>query len=263
MVTLDHGGAGLASARVVPPPPDLAPFLEHISVQDGRRGASWWVVPDANPHLIAAVTEDGTGERRVRLSVVGPRHEAAEIDTSRRVLTVAARLRPGALAALLRQPVHELADRALPACDMWPAAVFMDLEIAADAPADVHAHELQRLLRRLARRADCARVIDASLSAQRVSRVAAAHGLSLRAVHRHLLESVGLAPKRTLRIVRLHAALRRLNRPGASMSDAAHAAGYADQAHFSRECRALIGRAPSAWLALRADSFKRARPGAD
>ena len=54
------------------------------------------------------------------------------------------------------------------------------------------------------------------------------------------------APRRLARIVRFQAGLR-AQEAGASLSAAAHAAGYADQAHFAREFKAIAGVTPSAF----------------
>ena len=54
-------------------------------------------------------------------------------------------------------------------------------------------------------------------------------------------------------MARFQAALGALeSRPGASLAGVAHAAGYADQAHLSREFHALSGVAPSLYLRRRA-----------
>jgi len=74
----------------------------------------------------------------------------------------------------------------------------------------------------------------------------AGQGLSPRAVHAHLIATVGLAPKRALRIQRLLAALRYAG-GGRTLSAAALAAGYSDQAHFTRDARQLLGEPPAAW----------------
>ena len=80
--------------------------------------------------------------------------------------------------------------------------------------------------------------------------------LSARALHARVVAAVGLSPKRALRIARLHAALHAAA-AGAGLSSAALAAGYSDQAHFTRESRSLLFDTPAAWLRRgRADSFK-------
>ena len=82
--------------------------------------------------------------------------------------------------------------------------------------------------------------------AARVADLRHALGLSPRAVHAQLLATVGLAPKRALRIHRLLAALRHAG-TGSTLSAAALAAGYSDQAHFTRDARQLLGEPPAAW----------------
>jgi AraC-like DNA-binding protein len=52
-----------------------------------------------------------------------------------------------------------------------------------------------------------------------------------------------------LRVLRLHAALRAAWKDDVPWSAVAYLAGYADQAHLTREVRALLGEAPSAWRA--------------
>lgn len=75
---------------------------------------------------------------------------------------------------------------------------------------------------------------------------------------RHFIElfhsTVGLTPKHFYRVRRFSSALTRLARGDARLADVASAAGYADQAHFSREFRELAGVAPSAYCPPAADS---------
>jgi AraC-like DNA-binding protein len=82
-----------------------------------------------------------------------------------------------------------------------------------------------------------------------VARAAAAVGLSRRQLERLFLEHVGTSPKFHQRVMRLHAALRSLQ-VQRGLAAAASIGGYADQAHFTREMRALTGRVPSAVQAL-------------
>jgi transcriptional regulator GlxA family with amidase domain len=74
-----------------------------------------------------------------------------------------------------------------------------------------------------------------------------------RRLRRRFAAAVGYGPKTFQRVLRLQRALRLAGgnaRPRASLSLAmiAVAAGYADQAHMSRELRALTGRSPGALL---------------
>src|SRR3546814_4329500 len=80
-----------------------------------------------------------------------------------------------------------------------------------------------------------------------VSVVAERCDLSQRHFTRSFREAVGLAPKAWCRVHRFGRALERLAAdPALFLADVAAAEGYADQAHFTREFRALAGLSPGA-----------------
>lgn len=254
MVRLDEGGRAAREVLLLPPRPSLRTRVRHVSIQPGptrHRGAPWRVVPDNCGHVIYSVTRDG----RSRCRIVGSRSRYADIDVDGRILTIAVRLRPGVLPALLRDDARAATDRAIDAADLFGSRVSrrivdadpLDPRAVADTMADV----LETWLGRQA-----GTPVEIALAcARRVEDLGDAFGTrSSRALHARMLATVGLAPKRALRIQRLHAALRH-TAGDASLAGAAAAAGFSDQAHFTRECRALLGEPPSVWL-RRADSFK-------
>lgn len=73
-----------------------------------------------------------------------------------------------------------------------------------------------------------------------VAATADAVGISLRALHRRCLPALGYGPKTLAKIFRLNRALD-LARIGTPLATVAATAGYADQAHLSREVKALAG----------------------
>ncbi|MBW5486816.1 helix-turn-helix domain-containing protein [Streptomyces bambusae] len=73
-----------------------------------------------------------------------------------------------------------------------------------------------------------------------VAAVVEATGVGARRLHRHSLDAFGYGPKTLGRILRLQRALD-LVRRGVPYAETAALAGYADQAHLSREMRALAG----------------------
>ena len=78
-----------------------------------------------------------------------------------------------------------------------------------------------------------------------VKRAAELAGVSPRTLHRNVLEAAGVSPKSLLRVFRFRRALSCLHgHTGTSLSELALRAGYADQAHMSREFRALGGFSP-------------------
>lgn len=74
--------------------------------------------------------------------------------------------------------------------------------------------------------------------------------LSDRQFTRKFERQVGLTPKLFARTVRLNAVLdAKARAPRTTWTELAHEAGYADQAHFVRDCRALAGSAPADFFA--------------
>ena len=65
------------------------------------------------------------------------------------------------------------------------------------------------------------------------------------ALRRRFDDSVGYGPKTLQRVLRLW---QFLAASGTDIAAAAIDAGYADQAHLTRECRVLTGLAPSEWV---------------
>ena len=82
----------------------------------------------------------------------------------------------------------------------------------------------------------------------RVGAMAEAIGLTERQLHRRCLAAFGYGAKVLQRVLRFDHAMR-LARGGGELADVAYATGYADQAHLSREVRALAGVSPTRLLA--------------
>lgn len=170
------------------------------------------------------------------------------------------RFHAGAFRAFAGGPVGALTDRRIPAASVFGDAVDRRAEeilALADGPAMARAAEafLTPLLPpggpdpaavRAARAVGLA-VGDPSLV--RVSGLAEATGLSVRALQRLFAEYVGVSPKWTLRRARLHEAAARAD-SGEDLDWAALAAdlGYADQAHLTRDFAATLGAPPSRYV---------------
>ncbi|MGL4287782.1 MAG: helix-turn-helix domain-containing protein, partial [Phreatobacter sp.] len=89
-----------------------------------------------------------------------------------------------------------------------------------------------------------ARVIEANLTAELdLQRLASAAGVTRFQVIRDFKKVAGLTPAAFIRDRRLRHA-NRLIEGGASLADAAFAAGFADQSHLSRTFRAMHGMTP-------------------
>lgn len=95
-------------------------------------------------------------------------------------------------------------------------------------------------------RAEVARALGLLTSGARVTDVAADVGFSRRRLSSLVQAECGLSPKAFQRVARFEAARRLLGvRP---LAEVATACGYSDQAHLTREWRALAGCTPTTWL---------------
>jgi len=252
MVRLDEGGAAAADVQLFAPAPPLRPWVQHVSIQPGpaRRGR-WRVVPDTCAHVIVSVARGAAWCR-----VVGARSTYADIDVADRSFTVAVRLRPGALPALVRDDAAAFTDRAVDLADaIGVRAAPCAADLAALAPIAI-ATLLMRAIERRCEGLPAPREGNVLARTSRVDDVARLLALPVRSAHARIVGTIGLAPKRALRIHRLHAALHTI-RGGHSPACAATMAGYSDQAHFTRDARDLLGEPPIVWLRRgAADSFK-------
>jgi len=149
----------------------------------------------------------------------------------------ALRFADGVGPAVLGVPADELTDRQLPLDAVWPAAVARRLAQAADPLTALEAASARRW-----RPPD--RVMAGLAAGARAGRpvgvIADALGLSARQLQRRSRISFGYGPKMLIRVLRMQRALE-LARLGRSLADVSVAAGYADQAHLSRDVRALTG----------------------
>lgn len=154
---------------------------------------------------------------------------------------------------LLGVPAGELANRLVALEDVLGSFAFELNERLAAAPDAKHRHALaQRLLAaRLSDQDTTAPEIDYALARLRATRgaasvesIAAEVGWSRRHLAARFREVVGLPPKTLGRLIRVEHAAHRV-RAGDPLADIAYEAGYADQSHFNRDFRELVGCTPT------------------
>ena len=74
---------------------------------------------------------------------------------------------------------------------------------------------------------------------------------NIRTVHRQFRAACGYGPKHFQRIMRIQKAIRVVHAMApARLAEAAHAAGYADQAHMNRDFREITGFSPRQYFAI-------------
>lgn len=177
------------------------------------------------------------------LIIAGPDREAfvGGVGGGSGGMYVGLRFPPGVGPAVFGVPAVHLVGRRVPLADVWSAAESRQITDSAE-PGEIGAVLEKVALKRLAS-ADpdpvAARVVERLDAGRGVRAIAADLALSERQLHRRSLAAFGYGAKTLGRIRRMQRALAM----PASVPAAVVAAtlGYADQAHLTREVRALTG----------------------
>ena len=242
-------GEPTAARRCGRPPPHFAAGKPQPHIAAGE---SWRVVPDASAHLLFVTLGKRAGgwTREPSLRVVGARSHYVDTDPTGRTMMLGLRLRPGVLSSLIGTDARCLTDvrRQLKTCSAKRGGICSIRIVATPIPEwavhDLAAFVVGQISARPRRPTDPT-VLAAALSrTASVEAAAEAMGLTPRAVHRGAITGIGLAPKRVVRIQRLHRAFALLLPPRSRSlwrRPRPKRAG-ADQAHLSRECSEALGR---------------------
>lgn len=243
------------------PRPELAPFIAQVWACHGEGdelpGARERVLPTGTMHVVVRIDEPLTiyapDPQVIGHAVIGGARSAAYVrDVSRPVSSVGAQLRPGAAELLLGVPGVALAERHTALDDVWPDVPALRARLAEALPAQRLALFEAALLARLPRvrgvHPAVAHALARFAAGEEVGAVVDETGYSHRRFGSLFQSAVGLAPKRYTRVQRLQRALREIGaRP---LAVVASAAGYADQAHLTRELRAMTGLTPGEYRTL-------------
>ena len=260
-------------AELLPAPDDrvLAPLVACTWAMSGP-GPAHRVLPDGCIDILV-LGHGGTEPARV----VGTMRRAF-VAPARTGAIFGIRFRPGEAARLLPAAARELTDLEAPLATLLGdeglalEAALVDLLDRAVADG-LRAEEIlvrartvvdSTLRRRLAShgasvdvrmRAAASMLARPGSDAGSVADVAKRVNLSERQFTRRFTERVGVAPKMYARVMRLQRAASLLA-AGSSPSHAASLAGYADQAHFTRDSSDLAGITPRGLARELSDSFK-------
>jgi AraC-like DNA-binding protein len=207
------------------------------------------VLPDACSDLI---WEQGSGAY-----VAGPDTGPVRTVMTGGTVIVGVRFRPSAGGPALGVPLSELRDQRVDLVDLRRAdaarlpgtldpdtAMARALEVAAGLVADGEPDPAVTWATALL-----------SDPRARTDDVAAEIGLSLRQLRRRCHAAVGYGPKTLQRVLRFRRFVSRVDEGGPAARDlavVAAEAGYADQAHLTRECGRLSGLTPAALARQRA-----------
>jgi AraC-like DNA-binding protein len=214
------------------------PAYEHRTVPNGSVELSY--------ALGAAVVE-----------VTGPQHEPTVGQLGPGTTVVGMRLRPGAAPSILGQPASEVADRHVELDDLWDSRTLAGRLAEATSPAEAARLLEDEVLSRAAFAPEPDPLVHAAVDRlqpwvpARVGESAAGLFISPRQLRRRFAAALGLGPKTVQRILRFQGFLaltQGRHDHDVSLVRLAHEAGYADQAHLTRESSELTGLTPKAFL---------------
>jgi AraC-like DNA-binding protein len=247
--------------------------LEAFSVDERLSGhvRSYWTLRVEQPPAKLRIVPDGQIDLvfdllRGEAHVGGVREAPFEVTHEHPTELLGVSLLPGASSSLLGVAAGSLSVDWRPLSDaLGPVSKVLVERLQSAESSSVRLGVIETfLLARLghkdARVERALRAIDDSRGSIDIARLGKDSGASPRNLGRLFHEWVGLSPKRFARIVRAQAALRRLaEQPAADLSALAAELGFADQAHLTREVRAVAGAAPSRLAEIfkrKSDSFK-------
>jgi AraC-like DNA-binding protein len=230
-------------------------YREHI--QAGPHIACLWSrdpEPEPRGHRIVPDACVDIVWTRGRLVVAGPATGPVITELPGSSPAFGVRFRVGAAGAALGLPAAELLDATVPLADVWDDAARIEDGAATRGLPGLAAAVAARIEREPDR-------------AVRAAAQGADVGLGDRQLRRRFAEAVGYGPKTLERILRFQRFLVLARTTRSDLAWLALDAGYADQAHLTRECTRLAGLPPAALLASgagpageRSDSFKTAGP---
>jgi AraC-like DNA-binding protein len=231
-----HSAATIARVyREFAPPPDLAAHVACVWTSVSRGGA---ILPDGCVDIV------WHGDSLV---VAGPATGPVASDVPVGSPVFGVRFRLGVAGAALGLPAGEFADETVPLADVWGPAV--QERVAEGGFGVLVAAVRERVLGAAVDPLARAAALRMAVPGARVS--ALDLGVSERQLRRRFEAAVGYGPKTLARVLRFQRFLA-LASGGGDLARLALSAGYADQAHLTRECRRLAGRTPSSLVASRA-----------
>jgi AraC-like DNA-binding protein len=171
-----------------------------------------------------------------RLVVAGPATGPVTTTVAANTAAFGVRFRVGAAGAALGIPAAELLDATVPLEDVWRDGWELTERVGDRRSADT----LVQIVR--------ARIVAAPDALVRAAATGADPNLGARQLRRRFADAVGYGPKTLQRILRFQRFLA-LAQTSTDLARLALEAGYADQAHLTRECSRLAGLPPAALLA--------------
>jgi AraC-like DNA-binding protein len=223
--------------REFAPPAALRDTVACVWVRIAGEGGEVRIVPDACADV---VWRQGYGA-----TVAGPDTSAKLVTIEPGETLVGLRFLPGAGHGGLGVPLDELRDLRVDAADV-------DRAFAVDGDRTPREVAEQFVAVAAGRRPDpLVRHAAVRVTSDGVAALARDLGVSERQLRRRFHAAVGYGPTTLARVLRFRRAVRALDAGRTDLAGIAFDAGFADQAHLTRECTRLAGLPPAALMRAR------------
>jgi len=250
--------------RHIPPSAAVSRFVEFYWTLEGTSFTDTIqrIIPDGRAGLILNFADPfesysrGAWRRQPQSFFVGQITGPLLLRPSGPAAMLGIQFRPHGAAQLLRLPVRELNDVAVPLVDLCPR-LFRQLEESRDFenPGEAIA-AVERAFRYLAERCPPSEVpldyaigvLDRTRGLMRLRHLAQQIGWSSRQLQRRFKDAVGISAKLFARMQRFQTILHATDASAPNWVVAALDSGYYDQSHLIRDFREFAGKTPTALL---------------
>ncbi len=232
------------------PSDDLAEFIEHFWTVSWNLAGGQRRIVETLPHPSVHVVV-GSG----RASLVGVQRGKFSRYLTGNGWAFGIKFHPGGFRPFLGRSVSTITDRRIPLTRVTPWGRGLRTAILDHEHDHDRATAAEAILRAVAPRPD-ARAREArdlvylirdDASIRKVEDILHRAGTTKRSLQRLFEQYVGASPKWVIQRYRLHEAAERLKAGSVSGSRLALELGYADQAHFIRDFKAIVGISPGAY----------------
>jgi AraC-like DNA-binding protein len=234
--------------REFSPAPDLRAFVACTWVRLIRLNADAFcdlILPDGCADIIACDDHPPT--------VAAPDATTRRVPLRDGMMLTGIRLRPGAWHAVFGCPASQFVNGGLLLSDIAPGARQLHQAVLQAGNLKDRLAALEAWVRAALVRAtpDDHTIISACRmlsgnTATTIGAIAASMDWNVRTMHRRFLAACGYGPKHFQKIMRIQALLQAAQAsPSAGLAELAMATGFADQAHMTRDFRAITGLTPA------------------
>jgi len=201
-------------------------------------------------------------QRQARCVAISQTSRFLEFQATQATGLISVRFQPWGAYHFFRQPVSEFADRQIPCTELWGQAALeteeriAEAETARDRIAIVERFLLEMVTQH--RKADIEPVVRTVWQHRgRISipEICDELGIGERTLQRVCGRSLGMPPKRFVRLSRFLNACARLRSPDQTLTEIGLDCGYFDQSHFISEFRSFSGMTPRQFVQEESLSF--------